>query len=257
MIAHVSDNIKARYTDESPHPYPLITEDDLAALPTPVQRYLRYTGVIGKPRIETVRLQYTGEFRMAANKPWMPMKATQIYTTNPPGFQWTASFKMGGFPLMYGKDTYKNGQGHMFGKLIGLFTIFDVTGEEMIQGSMLRYLQEMIWFPSAFLNDYIRWQAVDDHCAEVTFTDSDHSVTARLIFDDAGRLITFIAQRYREDKGRYLLDTWSTPMTEYGRLAGLNLPVVGCGVWQLAGGDLAYIKLHLNEVVYNEAIEDF
>jgi len=257
MIKNLPDKVEARYTVESNLDPSIIIEDDLTALPAPVQRYLRYTGVIGKPRIKTVCLQYTGEFRMAADKPWMPMKASQVYTTNPPGFQWTASFKMGGIPLMYGRDTYKNGQGHMFGKLIGLFTIFDVQGEEMIQGSMLRYLQEMIWFPSAFLNDYIRWLPVDDHCADVTFTDSNHSVTARLFFDDAGRLLTFIAQRYREDKGRYTLDTWSTPMTEYGRLAGLNLPVAGCGVWQLAGGDLAYIKLRLNEVVYNEAIEAF
>jgi hypothetical protein len=41
----------------------------LAGLPAPVQRYLTYTGVIGKPWIETVRVAYKGRFRMAADRP--------------------------------------------------------------------------------------------------------------------------------------------------------------------------------------------
>jgi hypothetical protein len=35
------------------------------------------------------------------------------------------------------------------------------------------------------------------------------------------------------------------------------LPVAGLGVWQLPEGDLAYIKIHLTEIVYNEPIETF
>lgn len=145
----------------------------------------------------------------------------------------------------------------MFGKLAGLFTVFDATGEEMLVGTMLRYLQEMTWFPGAFLNDYIHWDAVDDHAADVTFAYDNHSVKARMFFDDDGRMLTFIASRYREDKGRYTINTWSTPMTEYGTMAGLNLPIAGWGVWQLPECDLPYIMIRLTDVVYNEPIDDF
>src|SRR5688572_1758001 len=112
MFTHL-DKIEARYATESSLP-PIITDDDLIGLPAPVQRYLRHTGIIGKPRIETVRLKYTGSFRLAIDKPWMPMSAVQIYTTYPPSFQWKAHFKIAGLPLLYGQDTYKNGEGHMF-----------------------------------------------------------------------------------------------------------------------------------------------
>ena len=38
----------------------IITEKDLEGLPEPVQRYLRYTQVIGKEKTKTVRLKQKG-----------------------------------------------------------------------------------------------------------------------------------------------------------------------------------------------------
>jgi hypothetical protein len=235
----------------------VVTEAMLMDLPEPVQRYMAYTGIIGAPWIDTVRLTYSGQFRLAADKPWMPIHAEQVYTTDPPGFQWKARFRLFGLPLMVGQDTYKDGAGHMFGKLAGLFTIFDARGEKLLQGTMVRYLQEMMWFPTAYLNEYVTWQAVDNHAADVTYTDGNESVTGRMIFDDAGRIVNFVAERYRETQGAYTLNTWATPMTEYGRFAGLRLPSAGCGVWQLPDGDLTYINIRLTDARYNVPIPAF
>ena len=94
-------------------------------LPASVQRYMAYTGVLGKPWIDTVRIKYAGRFRMAADKPWMPIRAEQFYTTNPPAFHWKAQFKIAGLWLMAADDTYKAGHGRMFGKVAGLFTVVD------------------------------------------------------------------------------------------------------------------------------------
>ncbi len=236
----------------------LVRAEMLQHLPEPVQRYMNYTGVAGKPWINTVRIKYAGKFRLAADKPWMPIRAEQFYTTNPPAFHWKAQLKMAGLWLMKGDDAYKNGHGHMFGKLAGLFTLFDARGEELDQSAMLRYLNEMtLWFPIALLSDNITWQAVDDHSADVTFTDCGKSVTARLFFEADGRLINFSAMRYRENKGNFSLDRWDTPMTEWDMLGGLNLPIRGQAVWKLPTGDLPYADLKLIEVEYNGPIEAF
>ncbi len=235
----------------------LVTAEMLPGLPEPARRYLTYTGIVGTPWIETVRIHYSGRFRMAADKPWMPVRAEQVYTTNPPAFHWKARFKMAGLWLMTANDTYRAGHGHMFGKVAGLFKVVDFRGDELDQGTMLRYLNEMTWFPAAFLGDNITWQAVDDHAADVTFTDQGKAVTARLFFDDAGRLTDFVAQRYRENQGHFSLDTWSTPMTHYGVLAGLNLPVRGQAVWKLPSGDLPYADLELSSIEYNVPVEPF
>ncbi len=239
------------------HEAKIVTEHMLADLPEPVRRYMIYTDVVGKPWTNTVQLKYTGKFRLGADKPWMPMRVDQVYTTDPPGFQWKANFKMFGLPLVSALDTYSNGEGHMFGKLAGLFTIFDARDEELLQGTMVRYLQEMVWFPIAYLGNYVTWQPVDAHAADVTFSYADKQVTGRVYFDDAGRVLSFIAERYGENNGTYTLNTWSTPMTEYGTFGGLRVPCAGWGVWQFPEGDLTYIKLNVTDIAYNVPIRAF
>ncbi|MCC6616103.1 MAG: hypothetical protein IT320_21715 [Anaerolineae bacterium] len=235
----------------------LVTDDMLARLPAPVQRYLHYAGVVGKPWIETVRLTYEGRFRTAPDKPWMPITATQFYTTTPPRFLWKARFKMAGLPLMNASDTFKDGHGHMHGKLIGLFTVVDGRGDEVDQGTMVRYLQEMTWFPAAYLSDYITWSGVDDHCADVTLSAYGKQVAAHVYFDDAGRMLSFVARRYGEFNGTFVVKPWSTPTTQYGQFDGVRVPVAGQGVWQLEDGDFAYIDVRLNSLAYNVPIPTF
>jgi hypothetical protein len=231
----------------------LITAEMFQHLPEPVQRYLTYTGVVGKPWIDSAYLKQVGRFRQGQDRPWMMMTAKQKYTTSPPEFIWNARFKVAGLPLIRAQDKYESGQGHMFGKVAGLFTIFDLRGKELDQGTMLRYLNEMMWFPGAFLGENISWQSVDDYSAEVTFTDHGKSVSARMFFDKVGRLTNFTAMRYREIGGKFSLDPWSTPISSYGTLAGLNLPVRGQAVWNLPSGDLEYADLEIAEIQYNIA----
>lgn len=235
----------------------LITESDLVGLPPPVQRYLMFSGVIGKPHIVTAHVQYKGRFRTAKDKSWMPISASQFYTINPPGFLWKAQFKIAGLPAMFATDTYKSGHSRMHGKLLGLFTVVDGQGETVDQGTMVRYLQEMTWFPTAYLGDNITWEAVDDHAADVTLHDSGKTVSGRMYFDDDGRLLTFSAERYGEFNGLYKIRTWTTPTTEFDTFCDLQLPSAGMGVWRLPEGDFSYIDVHLTNVEYNQPVEDF
>jgi hypothetical protein len=228
-----------------------VTPEMLEDLPEPVRRYLVYTGVVGTPWIDTVHLKQTGTFRQGPNRPWMPMAADEVYTTNPPSLVWNARFKIAGLPLLRARDRYESGRGHMYGKLAGIFTVFDARGEQLDQATMVRYLNEIMWFPTAFLGDNITWSDADDHSAQVTFTDGGKSVSGRMVFDDVGRLTKFTAMRYREKDGDYSLDPWSTPITGYGVLAGLNLPVRGQAVWHLPSGDLPYADLDVTDVEYN------
>jgi hypothetical protein len=231
----------------------LVAESALKGLPEPVQRYMRFTGVLGKPWIQSVVLKQTGRFRQGLDRPWMPMTASQTYTVSPPSFVWDARFKVMGLPLLRAWDEYRSGRGHMHAKLAGLYTVFDVEGEKLDQGAMLRYLSEMIWFPTAFLGESIAWRAVDSLSAEVRFSDAGREVSGRLFFDDDGRPTNFTAKRYREVDGDFSLDTWSTPITGYGERAGLQLPTQGQAVWNLPSGDFSYVDLKIEEVEYNTA----
>src|SRR5690349_12570769 len=55
----------------------LVTEEDLASLPSAAQRYLRFMGVVGKPRDWSFRAGWRGHFRRAPDDPWVPCEAWQ------------------------------------------------------------------------------------------------------------------------------------------------------------------------------------
>lgn len=212
---------------------------------------MRWTGVIGKPWLHTAYVRQAGRFRTGIDKPWMPMAAEQIFTVDPPGMVWKARFRMFGLPLMKARDSYRDGQGHMYGKAAGLFTIFDDRGEALSLGTQTRFLSEIIWFPIAYLSPCITWTAVVYGSADVALTDHGRTVSGRMFFDKLGRPVTFETMRYMGQNGQYTLTPWHTPSTEWGVRSGLNIPVRGEVSWILPEGKLTYGDFNIVEVVYN------
>lgn len=231
----------------------IITEADLAGLPDMVQRYLRYTGVIGKEQINTVRLKQKGTLRQTPEDAWKNITAVEYFSVNPPAFVWMGQIAAGPISIVAARDSYQEKHGRMFIKMLGVKTIGDVRGEEMDYSSLVRYLNEMMWFPTAYLNDNIHWDAVDNNSARVTVTDGAKSASAILYFDEKGTLTNFVGERYHEVNGVYVKDTWETPMTEYGEFNGLKLPVKGYATWKTKSGDFSYINLEITDLEYNIA----
>jgi Family of unknown function (DUF6544) len=231
----------------------IVTEAMLENLPEPVKRYLRYAGVVGKPIPRTVRLKQHGRFRMNPERPWMSITAEEYYSINPPAFVWIASAKMGSIPLFRGRDMYQAGKGNMNIRVGSVMTVVNAVGDAIDQGSMMRYLSEIIGFPAAFLCDNISFEAVDNHSAKVTLTDCRKTAAGTLFIDEQGRLTDFVALRYTDMNGKYELETWSTPITAYGEFEGLRLPSAGKAVWKLKEGDLEYVDVDITDIEYDAA----
>jgi hypothetical protein len=226
----------------------LINEAMLDRLPEPVQRYLRYTGVIGKPFVRRVHLRQSGRMLLANGTPWIPLKAEQWYSVRRPGFVWSATLHIGPIPIVRARDMYRIGEGSMLIKAASLVTVADAKGKEIDQGEMVRYLSEMIWFPSTFLEDNVSFEAVDARSARVILTDGGRKATGTLFFDSEGRLTEFVARRYTGSN----LQTWSVPVTAYGEFEGLKLPVRCTAVWKLPEGDQEYIDVILTALHYED-----
>lgn len=232
----------------------IVSADMLEGLPAPVQRFMTYTGVVGKPMANTVRLKMTGRIRSGPDQPWMPFDANEFYTVSPPTFLWAARASVAGLPLMRVQDHYIDGNGRLGVNVAGLFTLEEATGNDVDQGSLMRYLNEIMWFPTAFLADNVTWEAIDNSSARVTLTDRGESVSAVLYFDDEGRMTNFVGERYwSAGTEQSELMEWSTPISAYGEFEGLRLPVAGEGVWHKNGGDApyTYIELQITDVAYN------
>ena len=67
----------------------------------------------------------------------------------------------------------------------------------------------------------------------------------------AGRLVDFLADRYREIESGFEMTTWSTPLTGHTRFGGTELPSSGSAVWSLEDGDFEYIRVRVTDVHYS------
>jgi hypothetical protein len=231
----------------------LITDAHVTRLPEPVQRYLRYAGVVGKEPIRTIRLTQRGLMRLQPGQKWMPLVAQQYFTTNPPAFLWSCTMRP--FPLAWisATDRFTGGHGSMVIKLLSFITVGNAQGPEMDQGELQRYLAEMILFPTAWLSDAIKWQAIDGSSVQATF--SEHGVTGSVVLhvNEHDQLTHVTADRYKEEHGHYLLAPWSAQCEEYQEVEGMRIPTRIAITWHLVSGAFTWFRCKIAEIEYNQS----
>ncbi|MFL5701679.1 MAG: DUF6920 family protein [Ktedonobacteraceae bacterium] len=226
-----------------------ITEAQVLGLPEIMQRYLRYTGVVGKESIRTVHLKQKGFMRQQPSQKWLPLLAEQYFTTTPPAFLWHGTIWP--FPLvsMSATDRFSDGHGNMLIKLWSFITVGDARGPEMDQGELQRYLGEMVWCPTAWLSDTIQWQTMDAYSVKATF--QQQSVVLHM--SEQGQPTHVTAERYMEDHGHYRLAPWSVQVQEYQEVNGMRIPTRVEVTWHLASGDFSWFRCKITEIEYNQS----
>ncbi len=226
----------------------ILRAEEIAHLPLPVQRWLQASGAVGRPRARTVRLIQRGGLRTARDQPYMAAVAKQYFSVDEPGFVWTVDVTMMRVIPVVGRDTYLEGLGRMFIKAGGLVAVADGTGPKFDQGAALRFLGEIIWFPSGALAPYISWEPIDDRRAKGTLQFRGVTVSAVFEFDERGRFAGMTARRYYGDTS---LETWVIPVSEWRTVRGIEMPVRGGAVWKLASGDFDYYQWEILDVETN------
>ena len=172
----------------------------------------------------------------------MPFTAEEYYTTDPPGFVWTASIDFtGGIPVS-GQDRYIEGAAALEMRLFGVIPVASDSGPEMDEGDLLRYLNETMWFPAGVLSPYITWESVDDTSARATMDYEGSRGSGTFYFDEEGRITNMIADRFDREYGAIV--PWSTPLQELRRVRRHPCPDRGrsslhAGHWRLCVHPLA------------------
>ena len=230
-----------------------VTIEDVQDLPKPVQTWLQVAGVVGNERTEAVRLKQKGQISLKPGGKWFKAKATQYFTVHKPAFIWQAKVRF--FPLIgiIGRDKYEKGQGHMLMKLLSLFKVVDEDGPAMDQGTLTRFLGEIVWFPSAALREYIVWEPVDDTHAKATM--SYENVTASAVFEfdaSSGAPVSFRCKRYYARPEGATLENYLVVLDNFQNLGGVKIPVTGEAIWELEEGDYSYYKVEITNIEYNK-----
>lgn len=229
---------------------------ELEGLPAPVQRYFRAVLKDGQPIIAAATIEMTGAMNMSATaEQWKPFTSRQRVVTLIPGFLWDAQVDM--FPGVPARveDSYIAGHGRLIAKVFGLFTVAESKGKgEIARGEFMRYFAESPWYPTALLpSQGVRWEAVDDACANATIVDGPITLTSLFRFNDAGLIVSVRAESRGAGVGKdgvMVMLPWDCGLSDYQRQDGMLIPMAGEAAWVRPEGRKAYFVGYVKKLSY-------
>ena len=217
---------------------------DIAGLPATVRRYLAFMGVVGQRPDWSFAARFDGRFRRSVDGAWMPCTAWQYNTALGTARIFTMDVRFAKVVPMIGHDTYLHGRGRMLGKVLGLVTVADGSGEPFDIGELVTYLNDAILLaPSMLLDAATSWAEVDHHSFDVSLTDSGRTVSARVELDERGAPVDFsTTDRFIDADGGPRQCRWTTPGPHWDEVDGRPLPGPTGATWHLEDGPFTYIE---------------
>ena len=241
-----------RLLQQTPSDVKLITESDLQHLPQPVQQYLRYSGVVGTPYLHNMYVKFNGEMR-SRGKDWFSFTSEQYNFFDKPSRLFFMKGKMFGLTVP-GYHRYENQKALMHIKLFGLIDVVNIEGPELTKGETVTVLNDMcLMAPASLLSKQIAWEAIDSLKSKIIFTNGAMKVSAVLYFNEKGQLIDFISNdRYETNTNQWL--PFSTPVSDYQPINGMNLIAYGEAVWHYRDTSFTYGKFSVKMIKYNVSL---
>ena len=215
-------------------------------LPEPVIRYLHYARVFGQQPLKYAFTRRKGRFRMRPNKAWMSLKAKTYHITDTPAFIRDATMDAG-FVSFCVREKYGHGKANVLGKLFGAFTIVNENNDDVDRSSLLRYLADLPWLPTALISPTIKWEPIDEIAARATITEGELRVTAVFFFEPSGAISHIYAKDLYHDNAN---ENWSCVFRNYESVNGFMIPTKGEYTWNLDAGDFIYEEFTVSDVRY-------
>jgi len=230
----------------------IVTEKSLLDLPAIVQKWLSNSGIIGKKLISNVYLTQELQLKLKPEQTtWNNGMAEQYFTIQPPAFNWNINTEMNSILSVAGRDKFEEGKGEMTIKLLSLIPVVNAKNDEKVnQATLQRYLAEIVWFPSASLNEYIEWETIDDNSARATMEYKGTKGSGEFHFDKDGNFEKFVAMRYQDSNDAEPTE-WTVKATKTEERNGIKIPVECEASWGLESGKWTWLKLRIKEIEYN------
>mgnify|MGYP003677477821 CR=1 FL=1 len=233
----------------------IVSKDDTKDLPKPVQNWLQQSGIIGKPFICVGQVLQEAQIKLKPEQEnWLNATALQYSTIPEPAFIWTVDVKMNSLMSFLGRDKFEDGAGEMLIKLNALFNIVNEKGLKLDEGSIQRYLGEMVWFPSLAMSQYITWQEINETTAIATMDYKGTKGSGTFYFDSAGNFIKFSALRFQGNDPEAQRYEWVLLVEEHSTFEGITIPSKMTATWKLENEDWTWLKLEIKDIKYNENI---
>lgn len=227
-----------------------LSETDIQSLPESIKKYIRYTGCIGKPKVNNFKIILNGKIRKDEQSAWMPFTSEQYNFMNSPTRLFYMKAEMKNLPVT-GYHCYKNGIAFMDIRLLSLIKVQFQDGSAMNEAETVTFFNDMCCMaPATLIDKRISWQEVDSFQTKATFTNNGITIAAELFFNKEGQLVNFRSNdRYNADAGKKL--PWSTPLKNYSELRGLKFPSYAETIYTYPDRELCYGIFNVLSIQYN------
>jgi hypothetical protein len=233
----------------------VLTEQEITHLPACVQKYMAYTGAVGKSKHQNMYIEFDAEmYRKPGDKPMKSYSVQYNFYGNYSRLFLMKAGKMG-IPFR-ALHVYMNEQATFQVKVVELFKVVNISGEELTKAETVTLLNDMcIFAPGSLTDKRLTWTEPDSLSAKVTLTNGKYIVSAILYFNEAGELINFVSddRSALQDDGTMKQVRWSTPVSAYKEFEGRKVPTVGKTIWHYPEGDFTYGVFTLKSIKYNVA----
>jgi hypothetical protein len=228
-----------------------LTEEDIQSLPESVKKYLRYTGSIGKPKVNHFEIHFNGKIRKDEQSEWMPFTSEQYNFMETPTRLFFMKAVMKGLPVA-GYHCFNNGDAFMDIRLFSLLKVQFQDGPDLDSAETVTFFNDMCCMaPATLIDKRIAWQELGENTVKATFTNNGIAITAELFFNDIGELINFKSNdRYNADAGRKL--PWATPLKNYREINGYRLAGYAETIYTYPDRDLCYGTFEVSSIKYND-----
>jgi len=239
------------FKDNSKNPEGKFLKEDIAHLPTPVQRYFEICGFVGQPKSDWAEIVWAdSQIRMRPNQKMMRLKTYQLNFVNEPSRLAYMRANIMGIVPFEGRDKYCNGQGHMFGTLGRVIKIFDQKDFEIAQGAAIVLLAESLLLPLYAIQPYIQWEPIDEFTAQARFVHKGVDVGGTFHFNQQGECIRFTTNErpYSLPNGEYELKPYTIQIRSYQQQGEIRIAKEVAAIWNLTDGDYEYWKGTVKEI---------
>jgi len=245
--------VRENFTNKNALSTDVLNESDIAHLPSPVKKYLAYTGATGKNKIQNMYLEFDAE--IYGKQGDAPMTAHSVQYNFYGEYSRFFLMKAGksGIPFS-ALHVYKDTQASFQVKLAELFNVVNIKGEELTKAETVTLLNDMcIFAPGSLTDKRLTWNDIDPLSAKVTFTNGKYVVSAMLYFNEAGELVKFVSddRSALQDDGTMKQARWTTPVSQYKEFEGRKIPTIGKAIWNYPEGDFMYGAFILKSIKYN------
>lgn len=230
----------------------VITEEDIGKLPTPVKKYFRYCGYVGKNKMMNAEILWHEAYHRRTQKSnWMKLSYYQFNSAFVPTRIVHIYTRLIGIIPMNIIEKYQDGIGSWQMKVLKTISLIDVKAiKELNESALVTFLSEALLVPTIALQPYITWFEVDCYTAKAMIKYNGNEVSGIFRFNERGEFIEFETDdRYNSENGKiYNKCKWLGMCSNYTEKNGVKYPTEFKAVWKTDEESFEYFNGKIKEI---------